>query len=143
MVKTLLNKLALYFGYIPKIQLNFAVSIAKRLDEHRELVEAITAHTNLLSEREWHIGHLSTQDDFLMRLYYLVHSEWPVDTCERVRKRPSILGVSYLPEFPRHLNEILIERTARYRPLSVTDINNESSECTKLIDHQEISHANP
>jgi len=87
--------------------LDFSRSVGKRLDEHRELVEAIQDKTELLKE-EWYINHLATQDDYLMRLYFMRHGEWPLNelrnsnrqpTNEVVRPRPRILGVCKLPEF--------------------------------------------
>lgn len=102
MLKTLLG----YFGYVNKAEinekLNFARGVAKRLDEHRETVESILEKTNLLNDF-WHVTHLATQDDYLMRLYYLVHNEWPKENVHGVggyvRKRPDILGKCNLPEF--------------------------------------------
>ena len=100
--------------------LNFAHCIGKRLDEHRELVESILNNTDLFERCPWHIEHMATQDDYLMRLFYLDHgfwadhdtmSEWP----ERrqpyhasrprmwVRPRPAILCKDVkcrLPEYP-------------------------------------------
>ena len=119
MIEFVFNKL----GYVKKSksidkteiknQLNFARSVGKRLDEHRELVEAIEK-TDLFEKAFWHVGHLATQDDYLMRLYYLVHEEYPNDdgvipncrahiktqaTGEYVRARPKILGECNLPEY--------------------------------------------
>lgn len=105
------------FGFVPAEKLNFARNVAKRLDEHRELVEAIRDHTSLLDDRDWHVSHLATQDDYLMRLYYLVNREWPCGDEGRMRElrarfghirlRPSILGASTLPELPDKLNQNL------------------------------------
>ncbi len=100
-----------YFGYVKKNEildkLNFARCVGKRLDEHRETVEAITEKTTLLNDF-WHVAHLATQDDYLMRLYYLVHNEWPHDGCHGaggyVRKRPEVLGKCGLPEYPNELS---------------------------------------
>ncbi len=87
-------------------QLNFARSVGKRLDEHRETVEAIEQRTDLFDDF-WRINHLATQDDYLMRLFHLVHGCWPDEahgglqkTGSFVRLRPSILGPSRLPEYP-------------------------------------------
>lgn len=105
MIKTLANKL----GFVPKAEiigkLQFAISVGKRLDEHREVVESIVASTKLFVESPWHINHMSIQDDYLMRLYYIVHGCWPDDSTSRqthremVRARPLILGECSLPEF--------------------------------------------
>ena len=90
-------------SYIHK-QLNFAYDIAKRLDEHREMVEAIQNKTTLFDDH-WHIVNLATQDDYLMRLFYMVHDCWPEDpkcapsATRRIRPRPEILGECQLPEY--------------------------------------------
>jgi hypothetical protein len=100
------NKIFNYFGFFKKSEiidsLNFARCVAKRLDEHREIVEAIINNTNLFKD-SWHVNHMATQDDYLMRLYYLVHGQWPEnDKCcanGYVRNRPDILGLCRLPEY--------------------------------------------
>ena len=100
------------FGFIRKADvisnLQFARSVGKRLDEHREVVEAIVAKTDLFNKDVgyWHAWHMATQDDYLIRLYYMVHGCWPDDTSrhqwtgEVVRPRPTILGQCRLPEHP-------------------------------------------
>lgn len=100
MLNTILRKL----GYIHrdelKKQLDFDYSIGKRLDEHREEVEAILEGTNHFNEW-WHITHMATQDDYLMRLYFIVHGFWPDSDqsyVDQVRPRPAILGACQLPE---------------------------------------------
>lgn len=89
-------------------QLNFARSVGKRLDEHREVVETIAQDTSLFETAEWHLGHMEIQDDYLMRLYFLVHGTWPTDlplgeyrqiTEESVRRRPGVFGPCRLPEY--------------------------------------------
>ncbi|RYY74553.1 MAG: hypothetical protein EOO52_13390 [Gammaproteobacteria bacterium] len=86
-------------------ELDYARNIAKRLDEHRELVESIESSTNLLTQKSWHVGHLATQDDFLMKLFYLRHGQWPVGAAVEtgvfghVRSRPKILGECSHPDF--------------------------------------------
>ncbi|EMC9392304.1 hypothetical protein VO419_004146 [Vibrio parahaemolyticus] len=112
-VKTWIEKQLLAHGYVKKAsidqQLNFARNIAKRLDEHREVVEAIEKRTDLLDTAFWHISHLATQDDYLMRLFKLVHGHYP-DTSKEgqdhatfegkyVRPRPVILGECQLPDY--------------------------------------------
>lgn len=98
------------FGYVKKEdfvnELNFARTIGKRLDEHREVVEAIEQKTDLLIIDDYHISHLATQDDYLMRLFKLVHGVWPnvneaLTKDQRVRERPIFLGKCRLPEFPQ------------------------------------------
>ncbi len=42
--------------------------IAKRIDEHREVVEAIASHTTFLQDCPWHTEHLESQDRFLTGL---------------------------------------------------------------------------
>jgi hypothetical protein len=92
-------------------QLNFARSIGKRVDEHREVVERLDRDTDFFTNYPWHADHMATQDDFLMRLYHLVHASWPQDapvgdnprgrqsTGEYVRPRPAVLGTCRLPEY--------------------------------------------
>lgn len=105
----MLNRLAAYLGFIRKSavheQLQFARSVGKRLDEHREVVEAME-ESGFFDGKWWHVGHMATQDDYLMRLYHMVYGSWPADfadnrrqsTGEFVRPRPKILGPSRLPE---------------------------------------------
>lgn len=109
----MLDALAAKFGFIRKSDvirnLQFARSVGKRLDEHREVVEAIKANTALFdkSAGHWHAGHMAIQDDYLMRLYYMVHASWPDDSVryqrngEVVRPRPVVLGECSLPEYPK------------------------------------------
>ena len=96
-------------GYVRKSELHFARSVGKRLDEHRETVEAIAEKTDLFTEF-WHAAHMAAQDDYLMRLYHLAYGAWPdddvgegnrqPDTGEYVRRRPKVLGCCRLPEYP-------------------------------------------
>ncbi|MDO9069090.1 MAG: hypothetical protein Q7W05_11615 [Deltaproteobacteria bacterium] len=69
----MLNRLAAYLGFIRKSavheQLQFARSVGKRLDEHREVVEAME-ESGFFDGKWWHVGHMATQDDYLMRLYH-------------------------------------------------------------------------
>jgi hypothetical protein len=105
MIRALLKR----FGYIHvtelRASLDFAQSVGKRLDEHRETVEAIQEETSLF-EDFWRVDHLATQDDYLMRLYFLRHGTWPDDTMtdqrngEWVRARPAVLGRCRLQEYP-------------------------------------------
>lgn len=105
-IDALFNKL----GYVKQEdlneKLNFARSVAKRLDEHREIVEAIERKTSLFDD-DWYISHLATQDDYLMRLFFMVHGLWPDSLSdgsaisERVRNRPLILGECGLPEYTK------------------------------------------
>jgi hypothetical protein len=94
--------------------LHFATSVGKRLDEHRELVESIEKSTDLFIKQPWHIGHAATQDDYLLRLYYMVHGCWPSEVRkhqvngESVRMRPKILGAPLLPEYVKHNTAIEI-----------------------------------
>lgn len=91
-------------------ELDYARNIAKRLDEHRELVESIEASTSLLNDKFWHVGHLATQDDFLMKLFYLRHGIWPADETIKqgqfgyVRLRPEVLGECGHPDFSDKTN---------------------------------------
>jgi hypothetical protein len=109
----MLDILAAKLGFVRKADvlrnLQFARSIGKRLDEHREVVEAIEANTVLFDKNAeyWHAAHMATQDDYLMRLYYMVHESWPDDLVwqqrngEVVRPRPIVLGECRLPEYKK------------------------------------------
>ncbi|AHZ73305.1 hypothetical protein OU5_P0053 (plasmid) [Pseudomonas mandelii JR-1] len=87
--------------------LQFGNSVNKRLDEHRELVESIEGSTSLFSDQPWHVKHMATQDDYLMRIFNMVHGCWPDEpnlqkrlmAGQPVRARPSILGMCCLPEY--------------------------------------------
>lgn len=110
-LRMLLKLVLARLGFVPiddiRQQLNYGFSVGKRLDEHREEVEAIASKTTLFTEW-WHVSHAAIQDDYLMRLYYMVHGQWPSDdstqkwqtTREHVRPRPSVLGPCSLPEYP-------------------------------------------
>jgi hypothetical protein len=83
-------------------QLDYARDVAKRLDEHRETVEAIQSKTKLFDDW-WHVSHMSTQDDYLMRLFYMTNGFWP-DSKESgmifsIRPRPKILKECQLSEY--------------------------------------------
>lgn len=111
----MLNTIAAKLGFVRlqdiRQQINFGYSVAKRLDEHREVVEQIQQHTSLLRQGYWHASHLATQDDYLMRLFYLVHDCWPEEVLNgrsprndtkvhpAVRARPAVLGPCQLPEW--------------------------------------------
>jgi hypothetical protein len=113
MPSRILDRIAALFGYVHKStivdQLHFVRSVGKRLDEHREVVEAIVK-AEVFKDMPWHINHMAIQDDYLMRLYHIVYGSWPIDakthdervqqTGEYVRPRPAILGPCYLPEYP-------------------------------------------
>lgn len=106
----MLNKIACRLGFVRQSairkQLQFARSVGKRLDEHREVVEAME-ESGFFDGKWWHVGHMATQDDYLMRLYYIVYGSWPDDSAdggfqssrEYVRPRPKILGPCHLPEW--------------------------------------------
>jgi hypothetical protein len=92
--------------------LQFGNSVNKRLDEHRELVQSIEGSTALFVDKPWHVLHMATQDDYLMRLFYMVHGCWPDEsnlqrrmmTGQPVRERPTILGKCWLPEYESEAN---------------------------------------
>ncbi len=94
-------------------ELDFAKSIAKRLDEHRELIESIEASTSLLTDKFWHVGHLATQDEFLMKFFYLRYGVLPVgETIKQsqfgyVRSRPNVLGKCGHPDFAVNINVLM------------------------------------
>lgn len=110
----MLNFIFQKMGYVKKSkikeQLNYGRSVGKRLDEHRELVENLEK-AGFFEEYFWCVGHTAIQDDYLMRLYFIVHECWPDEnlgekrikqiTGEYVRKRPEILGKCHLPEYPQ------------------------------------------
>ncbi|PSU31717.1 hypothetical protein [Photobacterium lutimaris] len=106
MIDRLFNKL----GYVKKSgindQLNFSQNIAKRLDEHREDFEFLVSQTELCKHKEWEllVGHLATQDDYFMRLYYMVNRSFPpvkkrTMRYGHVRPRPTQFGACGLPEY--------------------------------------------
>ncbi|CNI07877.1 Uncharacterised protein [Yersinia kristensenii] len=97
-VKSVVARDFLKQGIISK--LNYGYSVAKRLDEHRELVEALVKEKVFLHEHSFFINHLSTQDDYLMRIFFMVHREWPDTQCH-VRERPKLLRECELPEFKK------------------------------------------
>lgn len=116
LIQQLLARPLSLLGFIPtsviREKLHFARTVGKRLDEHREVVERLADESDFLVRFPWHVGHLATQDDYLMRLYHLVHGTWPDDeTCtsvgglwrhrsgEVVRLRPKVLGACRLPEY--------------------------------------------
>lgn len=94
----------------------YGMSIAKRLDEHREVVEEIERHTGLLSNGHWHALHLASQDDYLMRVYHLVHGQWPEQSLRYgifPRRRPVVLGLCELPEYTRDIRQGILQQPAR------------------------------
>lgn len=97
-----LSKILRYLGFNTR-ELNFCPNIAKRLDEHRELAESILENTDLFQTKKWHIGHMADQDDFLLRIFFIVHREWPDSIKWRggVRPRPQIFGPCGLTEYPQ------------------------------------------
>lgn len=114
---SLISKILAKFGYVKKDffidsfieKLNYARTVEKRLDEHRELVQSLEK-TFFFKAYPWHIGHMATQDDYLMRLYHMVHGFYPENIPEKypkkrpvVRPRPEILGECDLPEFKKTL----------------------------------------
>lgn len=110
---SLLGKLGYVRSAYVKSQLDYAYSVGKRLDEHREMVEEVSQQRcrccgNDLILDEHLIRHMATQDDYLMRLYQMVHGEWPMDNFEHgpiqksgefVRSRPPQLGACGLPRY--------------------------------------------
>lgn len=111
----MIEALAAKLGFVRKTdvisKLQFARSVGKRLDEHREVVEAIEASTQLFNDAPWHASHMAIQDDYLMRLYKMVHGGWPDDSTrhqrngEVVRARPVVLGECSLPEYEKQEKE--------------------------------------
>lgn len=67
-LKAWIEKQLLAHGYVKKAtideHLNFARSVAKRLDEHREVVETIEKRTDLLDTAFWHIVNNKTEARF-------------------------------------------------------------------------------
>jgi len=105
----MIDRILAKFGLIRKkrldIDLDFCHSIAKRVDEHREIIEAIIEKTDLF-ENDWHINHFATLDDYLLRLHYLRHGFFPDNIPSMMmygpvvpRRRPEILGKCYVPEY--------------------------------------------
>lgn len=87
----MINKLAAWLGFVRVSQvkslLQYGPSVSKRLDEHREVVERIQSSTTMLIEYPWHVRHLAEHDDYLMRLYHMVHGFWPDEPNRRLRYR--------------------------------------------------------
>lgn len=104
-VNSLLTRMGLVSAQHLRDHLDYGPSVAKRLDEHRELVEAIASKTNLFQYEYWHAEHLAMQDDYLMRIFHVVHGRWPVclhndrSRSDLVRPRPSILRPCRLPDY--------------------------------------------
>ncbi|NMZ20615.1 hypothetical protein HBO08_26890 [Pseudomonas rhodesiae] len=101
MIDAIAQRLGFIRVAVVRDQLQFARNISKRLDEHREVVEQIQSQTNLFTECPWHVSHMATQDDYLMRIYRMVHGAWPdhSDEVHRqhwygefIRQRPQLLG---------------------------------------------------
>ena len=68
------NRLANKLGYIKTSDMKLLkTNIAKRLDEHRELVESIQENTDLFDQSFNHVRVMSLHDDYLMKLYYSLH----------------------------------------------------------------------
>lgn len=93
-------------------KLNFHDSVAKRLNEHREVVNYLISDTCTEKSliKSGHIYHMSVQDDYLMRLFHLVYGVWPdkglwpdINSCPSsvviITPRPQILGECGLPEY--------------------------------------------
>lgn len=113
MIDAIAQRLGFIRVAVVRDQLQFARNISKRLDEHREVVEQIQSQTNLFTECPWHVGHMATQDDYLMRIYRMVHGAWPdhPDEVKRqywhgesIRQRPRLLGGCGLPEYRQQDN---------------------------------------
>lgn len=109
MLNILFNKVFKSKHSIDPLNIDFAFNVAKRLDEHRELVEDLLVNSFYLSKPEkhdWRITHLATQDDYLMYLFYLRHGQWPLDQpslkmagAGYYRDRPLVLGQCSHPLF--------------------------------------------
>lgn len=79
-------------------QLDFAYSVAKRLDEQRELIDEIEKHTGYFSSENgrWSKNHAITQDDYLIKLFTLRYNVEPSEEHFDklglyVRERPRVL----------------------------------------------------
>jgi len=102
--------------FVLRSELDFGPDVAKRLDEHRELVIDLIEKTDYLANQEatpWRSAHLATQDDYLMYIFYLRHNVWPTDTLSvetaafgYVRPRPEILGMCKHPLFKLKQNVV-------------------------------------
>jgi hypothetical protein len=92
-------------------ELDFARNVAKRLDEHRELVIDLVEKTDYLAgdSTPWRISHLATQDDYLMYLFFLRYGIWPNEPgAEQVgycRPRPALLGECTHPLYKQHITQ--------------------------------------
>ena len=64
--------------------------LAKRLDEHREVAEAVNDHTRLFENRDWHREHMAAQDRYLQGLLGLAEDrDMGHVALERTRPWPS------------------------------------------------------
>lgn len=89
----MLDKLLRRLGLCRVDDLNPLPNIEKRLDEHREMLEAIAERTDLLEREPWRRDHLETQDKYLSALFRMVHGIAPEQSVEygrRVRQKPTI-----------------------------------------------------
>lgn len=109
----LVNRLFKYSDLFEK--LNYNGSVAKRLNEHREVVNFLISDTCIEDSfiKSGYVYHMSVQDDYLMRLFYLVYGVWPdkrlwpdINSCPSfvviITPRPQILGECGLPEYPEY-----------------------------------------
>lgn len=89
--KILLDRILNRVGLCRVSRLDLLPDVAKRLDEHRELTEAIAEHTDLLKREPWRAIHLKTQDEYLAIIFELVHgfnSEENMRMARYVRDKP-------------------------------------------------------
>lgn len=74
-------------------QLDYLPNVAKRLDEHRELIEDIEKHTGYFSSEQgrWSRAHALALDEYLQYLVKLRNA--PQKGLGNIRKQPKVLCV--------------------------------------------------
>lgn len=110
----LADRVAKHFGFVRKSSvddyLNWGYNISKRIDEHREDFETVSANSDLMTQPEFEylIGHYATQDDYLLKVYFFIYGAFPpskVDSCLHgsIRARPVEFGQITLSEYDESL----------------------------------------
>ena len=116
-------------------QLDFAYHVAKRLDEHRELIEDIEKNTVFFSKLEYQTYKeiAQKQDDYLVYLYYLrmghqvIECIYPSKFTAQfpyVRPRPSCLSKAHIttPIFVRVMNIIGWRSNGKIKPKQLGNV---------------------
>ena len=110
-MKAWIEKLFKRMGYVKIERLhynNFGYGMAKRLDEHRELIELLH-DKKFLDSHFWVIGWLETQDDYLSQIYNVLYGHYPLNPEGMTRKD------RFENKFVRRKPEALINRQLEMR----------------------------